>query len=84
MVGEKKVVLLPMGRSDDGAQYVFSFLLRPFLGLDVMNSSVNEKLDEDNFFEGVSWLYSQIISFLIIPTDQGPGNLSLQVGRRCK
>ena len=26
----------------------------PSLGLDVMNSSVNEKLDEDNFFEGVS------------------------------
>jgi hypothetical protein len=54
MEGVKEVVLLPMGRSDDGAQYVFSFLLWLSRGLDVVNSSVNEKLDEDNFFKGVS------------------------------
>ena len=53
-------------------------------GLDVMTSSVNEKLDEENFFSGVSYSDSQIISFLVISTDQGPGNLSLQVGRRCQ
>jgi len=46
-------------------------------GLDVMTSSVNEKLDEDNFFNGVSSPDSQIISFLIISIDQGLGNLSL-------
>ena len=50
----KDVLLLPMGRSDDGAQYVVSFLLRPSRGLDFMNSGINEKLDEDNFFKGVS------------------------------
>lgn len=54
MFSGKDVVLLPMGRSDDGAQYVFLFLLWLSRGLDVMNSSVNEKLNEDNFFKGVS------------------------------
>ena len=72
-----------MGRSDDGAQYVFSFLFtygRSFDG--VMTSSVNEKLDEDNFFNGVSCPDSQVTSFLIISIDQGHGNLPLQAGRR--
>lgn len=46
-------------------------------GLDVMTSSVNEKLDEDNFFHGVSSPDSQTISFLIISIDEGLGNLSL-------
>jgi Cys-Gly metallodipeptidase DUG1 len=36
MDGVKDVVLLPMGRSDDGAQYVSSFLLRPSHRLDVV------------------------------------------------
>jgi hypothetical protein len=54
MAGEPDVVLLPMGRSDDGAQYVFLFFSRSSRILDVMNSSVNEKLDEENFFNGVS------------------------------
>jgi hypothetical protein len=54
MAGEPDVVLLPMGRSDDGAQYVFLFLSRSSRSLDVMNSSVNEKLDEENFLKGVS------------------------------
>lgn len=70
MDGVKDVVLLPMGRSDDGAQYVFSFLFtygRSFDG--VMTSSVNEKLDEDNFFNGVSCPDSQVTSFLIISID---------------
>jgi len=54
MAGNPDVVLLPMGRSDDGAQYVFLFLSRSSRSLNVVNSSVNEKLDEENFFKGVS------------------------------
>jgi Cys-Gly metallodipeptidase DUG1 len=46
------VLLLPMGRADDGAQYVI--LHGPCLLIDFFPSSTNEKLDRSNFIEGVS------------------------------
>lgn len=46
------VVLLPMGRGDDGAQYVV-FLSVFALSLSTSYSSTNEKLDRSNYIEGV-------------------------------
>ena len=45
------VLLLPMGRGDDGAQYVSAFLAQR--SLLTCCSSTNEKLDISNFIEGV-------------------------------
>lgn len=49
------VLLLPMGRGDDGAQYV-NLYPETFVEANAPDvySSTNEKLDRSNFIEGVS------------------------------
>lgn len=71
------VLLLPMGRGDDGAQYLsFSvFLLAVFDS--ILSSSTNEKLNKSNFIEGVSrftFIGSQSFRLLL---DKVVGNLPL-------
>jgi Cys-Gly metallodipeptidase DUG1 len=48
------VVLLPMGRGDDGAQYVTQHALCILSLVLTFPSSTNEKLDRSNYIEGVS------------------------------
>lgn len=63
------VLLLPMGRGDDGAQYVLIFLVRRVTDF-VLHSSTNEKLDISNFIQGVSntviccsvWIYKLMLA----------------------
>jgi Cys-Gly metallodipeptidase DUG1 len=47
------VLLLPMGRGDDGAQYVLISSYDSVTDF-VLHSSTNEKLDTSNFIQGVS------------------------------
>jgi len=55
------VLLLPMGRADDGAQCVCLVLAIQLDLLITHCSSTNEKLDRSNFIEGVSVSCIQIV-----------------------
>jgi Cys-Gly metallodipeptidase DUG1 len=71
------VLLLPMGRGDDGAQYLsFNiFLLAVFDS--ILSSSTNEKLNKSNFIEGVSRFASIGSQSFRLLLDKVVGNLPL-------
>lgn len=77
------VLLLPMGRADDGAQYVIFH--GPYLVIDIFPSSTNEKLDRSNFIEGVSGLLVPQTPMITDGpiTDKGPGYLLVRGWRCC-
>lgn len=76
------VLLLPMGRADDGAQYVI--LHGPCLLIDIFPSSTNEKLDRSNFIEGVSGSITKMLMIADGPiTDKGPGYILVRGWRCC-
>ena len=80
------VLLLPMGRGDDGAQYVSAFLAQRVLL--TCCSSTNEKLDISNFIEGVRNKSSSFVfdlSFWVLKLygspDEASRKLPLRSGR---
>ena len=80
------VLLLPMGRGDDGAQYALCSLdWGTELTTNANDSSTNEKLDLDNYINGVGRFYistvchgSSVTNAMFLRLDQAFGYLPLR------